>query len=154
MTKPIGFELFTINPSFKCKPYRYSYGVSMQVSFCQKAADLPAPFAVCVAKLATHKSKSQVSSLLSGCACHRSSCSSVLQSYMLWQQRSASLACLVCSQMMRTNCQSAHGLQGRPTQILLMQVNRSLTAVKTVHIRLVYMMHFHTCTMVLYTREC
>ncbi|KAL3141623.1 hypothetical protein ABBQ32_004860 [Trebouxia sp. C0010 RCD-2024] len=28
--KPIGFELFTINPGQKCKPYRYSWGVSCQ----------------------------------------------------------------------------------------------------------------------------
>jgi len=28
----IGFELFTIHPSLKCKPYRYSWGTSLQVS--------------------------------------------------------------------------------------------------------------------------
>lgn len=29
--EPIGFELFTIHPDLKCKPYRYSWGVSRQV---------------------------------------------------------------------------------------------------------------------------
>lgn len=27
-----GFELFTIHPDLKCKPYRYSWGTSCQVS--------------------------------------------------------------------------------------------------------------------------
>lgn len=35
LSQPHSFELFTINPSRKCKPYRYAYGTSMQVDFMQ-----------------------------------------------------------------------------------------------------------------------